>query len=151
MEEAADGGDSAGRWFFAEVHKAGAVTPARPAGARGADRRDRPARPDSRTGTSHADPSAPAPEPTSLPVSLLRLGLRTARLVLMGMGFCSKSIMLGRGPAPGVELRVAIQVVRCRLGDEFREPAESELSVGVSSPPVSGVRGLPLTPDDLLR
>ena len=57
----------------------------------------------------------------------------------------------GRGPAPGVELRVAIQVVRCRLGDEFREPAESELSVGVTSPPVSGVRGLPLTPDDFLR
>jgi len=64
----------------------------------------------------------------------------------MGMGYCNKSIMLGRGPAPGVELRVAIQVVRRRLGDEFREPAESELSAGVTSPPVSGVRGLPLTP-----
>jgi hypothetical protein len=48
-------------------------------------------------------------------------------------------------------LRVAIQVVRRRLGDEFREPAESELSAGVTSPPVSGVRGLPLTPDDFLR
>jgi hypothetical protein len=81
----------------------------------------------------------------------LRLGLRTARLVLMGMGYCNKSIMLGRGPAPGVELRVAFQVVRRRLGDEFREPAESELSAGVTSPPVSGVRGLPLTPDDFLR
>ena len=68
-----------------------------------------------------------------------------------GMGYCNKSIMLGRGPAPGVELRVAIQVVRRRLGDEFREPAESELSAGVTSPPVSGVRGLPLTPDDFLR
>ena len=67
------------------------------------------------------------------------------------MGYCNKSIMLGRGPAPGVELRVAIQVVRRRLGDEFREPAESELSAGVTSPPVSGVRGLPLTPDDFLR
>ncbi len=66
------------------------------------------------------------------------------------MGYGNKSIMLGRGPAPGVELRVAIQVVR-RLGDEFREPAESELSAGVTSPPVSGVRGLPLTPDDFLR
>ena len=44
-----------------------------------------------------------------------------------------------------------IQVVRRRLGDEFREPAESELSAGVTSPPVSGVRGLPLTPDDFLR
>ena len=64
------------------------------------------------------------------------------------MGYCNKSIMLGLGPAPGVELRVAIQVVRRRLGDEFREPAESELSAGVTSPPVSGVRGLPLTPDD---
>ena len=69
----------------------------------------------------------------------------------MGMGYGNKSIMFGRGPAPGVELRVAIQVVRCRLGDEFREPAESELSAGVTSPPVSGVRGLPLTPDDFLR
>ena len=68
-----------------------------------------------------------------------------------GMGYCNKSIMLGHGPAPGVELRVAIQVVRRRLGDEFREPAESELSAGVTSPPVSGVRGLPLTPDDFLR
>ena len=58
---------------------------------------------------------------------------------------------LGHGPAPGVELRVAIQVVRRRLGNEFREPAESELSAGVTSPPVSGVRGLPLTPDDFLR
>ena len=54
------------------------------------------------------------------------------------MGYCNMSIMLGRGPAPGVELRVAIQVVRRRLGDEFREPAESELSAGVTSPPVSG-------------
>lgn len=69
----------------------------------------------------------------------------------MGVGYCNKSIMLARGPAPGLELRVAIQVVRCRLGDEFREPAESELSAGVASPPVSGVRGLPLTPDDFLR
>jgi hypothetical protein len=77
--------------------------------------------------------------------------LRTARLVLMGMGYCNKSIMLGRGPAPGVELRVIFHVVRRRLGDEFREPAESELSAGVTSPPVSGVRGLPLTPDDFLR
>jgi hypothetical protein len=60
--------------------------------------------------------------------------------------------MLGRGPAAAVELRVAIQVVRRRrLGDEFREPAESELSAGVTSPPVSGVHGLPLTPDDFLR
>ena len=67
------------------------------------------------------------------------------------MGYCNKSIMLGRGPAPGVELRDAFQVVRRRLGDEFREPAESELSAGVTSPPVSGVRGLPLTPDDFLR
>ena len=58
------------------------------------------------------------------------------------MGYCNRSIMLGRGPAPGVELRVAFQVVRRRLGDEFREPAESELSAGVTSP-VSGVRGLP--------
>jgi hypothetical protein len=41
--------------------------------------------------------------------------------------------------------------VRRRLGDEFREPAEAELSAGVTSPPVSGVRGLPLTPDDFLR
>jgi hypothetical protein len=67
------------------------------------------------------------------------------------MGDCNKSIMLGHGPAPGVELRVASQVVRRRLGDEFRERAESELSAGVTSPPVSGVRGLPLTPDDFLR
>jgi hypothetical protein len=71
--------------------------------------------------------------------------------VRLRMGYCNKSIMLGRGPASGVELRVAIQVVRRRLGDEFREPAESELSAGVTSPPVSGVRGLPLTPDDFLR
>jgi len=39
-----------------------------------------------------------------------------------GVGYCNKSILLGHGPAPGVELRVAIQVVRRRLGDEFREP-----------------------------
>src|SRR5215207_6523240 len=55
------------------------------------------------------------------------------------MGYCNKSIMLGRGPAPGVELRVAIQVVRRRLGDEFREPAESELSAGRNL--ATGVRG----------
>jgi hypothetical protein len=80
-------------------------------------------------------------------------GLRSARAdgVRLGMGYWNKSIMLGRGPAPGVELRVAIQVVRRRLGNEFREPAESELSAGVTSPPVSEVRGLPLTPDDFLR
>jgi hypothetical protein len=77
-----------------------------------------------------------------------RIGTRSVPLT---DGYCNKSIMLGRGPAPGVELRVAIQVVRRRLGDEFREPAESELSAGVTSPPVSGVRGLPLTPDDFLR
>jgi len=99
-------------------------------------------------GAGHADPNRPRKPDQA---GALRLGLRTARLVLMGMGYCNKSIMLGRGPAPGVELRVAIQVVRRRLGDEFREPAESELSAGVTSPPVSGVRGLPLTPDDFLR
>jgi hypothetical protein len=65
-------------------------------------------------------------------------------------GLLQQSIMLGRGPAPGVELRVAIQVVRRRLGDEFREPAESELSAGVTSPPVSGSADC-LTPDDFLR
>jgi hypothetical protein len=81
----------------------------------------------------------------------MRFGRTTRTAAPIADGLLQQVDHLGHGPAPGVELRVAIQVVRRRLGDEFREPAESELSAGVTSPPVSGVRGLPLTPDDFLR
>ena len=42
-------------------------------------------------------------------------------------------------------------MVRRRLGDEFREPAESELSAWRNLATGVGVRGLPLIPDDFLR